>query len=84
MAIGNGVLRQMLYRLIFWAAVLLCLAQLTIMLWRSDRPVAMKAPTGAGTAFQSNSIDRRATQTTTPPYDVLLTVEPSVDKLSAQ
>lgn len=90
--IGVGVLRHALYRLIFWAAVLLCVAQLTITLWRSDRSAAMRSG-GAGYNMNTRTILqnmmmmdlRAATQPPPPPpYDSLLTVEPRVDRATAQ
>lgn len=86
--IGIGVLRHMLYRLIFWAAVLLCVAQLLITLWRSDRPAAMKSSGGGdpnARTILENLLDMRAGGgMSTPPYESLLTVEPWVDRPSAQ
>lgn len=86
--IGIGVLRHVLYRLMFWAAVLLCLAQLLVTLWKPDRPMAAMKPdsANAGTAVpRDDAVDSRVPRTTTPPpYESLLTVEPWVDKVSVQ
>lgn len=92
--VGIGVLRHMLYRLIFWAAILLCLTQLTITLWRSDRPMAMKVTNINTRMILQNMMDfgvasgpsagAAVVAATTPPYESLLTVEPWVDKEPAQ
>lgn len=47
-AVGVGALRHALYRLIFWAAVLLCAAQLTVTLWDYRQPTAPQPATGVG------------------------------------
>lgn len=89
--IGIGVLRQMLYRLIFWAAILLCVSQLLITLWRSDRltmaatkPASASASGPGAIAIASNAVDDDPAADVAEAYRSLLTAEPRVDHESAQ